>query len=65
MHNHLREYLQGQLPGVADQIRLIYGGSVTDKNSDELLKVDNVDGFLVGGASLKSIFSNIVGSASK
>jgi triosephosphate isomerase len=35
---------------------------VTEKNSDELIKIKNVDGFLVGGASLKPIFLDIVKS---
>ena len=33
-------------------ISIIYGGSVTAKNADKICKIDNVDGFLVGGASL-------------
>ena len=33
-------------------ISIIYGGSVTAKNADEICRIDNVDGFLVGGASL-------------
>lgn len=36
----------------ASVIRIIYGGSVTEDNVEELLKIGNVDGFLVGGASL-------------
>jgi triosephosphate isomerase (TIM) len=38
---------------------------VTEKNSAELIKVKNVDGFLVGGASLKPAFHDIVLSAKK
>jgi len=37
----------------ADNTRILYGGSVTEKNSAELAKQPDVDGFLVGGASLK------------
>ncbi len=33
---------------------ILYGGSVNSKNSSEIFKIDNVDGVLVGGASLKS-----------
>lgn len=36
----------------AASVRIIYGGSVTENNAEELLKVGTVDGFLVGGASL-------------
>ena len=38
----------------------MYGGSVTDKNANELIDKADVDGFLVGGASLKDAFSDIV-----
>jgi triosephosphate isomerase len=37
-----------------DQIRLLYGGSVSPANATEILKLKNVDGALVGGASLKA-----------
>ena len=36
------------------KIRLLYGGSVKPSNCSELLTLDNVDGALVGGASLKA-----------
>ena len=49
----------------SEGIRIIYGGSVTDKNCVELIRVKDVDGFLVGGASLKPAFTDIVGSTSK
>src|SRR5690606_23123880 len=35
-------------------VRVIYGGSVTSDNAEELLRVGTVDGFLVGGASLEA-----------
>ena len=38
----------------AQQVRILYGGSVKPSNAKELLAVDNVDGALVGGASLKA-----------
>jgi len=38
----------------------LYGGSVTDKNADELIQKPDVDGFLVGGASLKEAIKEIV-----
>jgi triosephosphate isomerase (TIM) len=38
---------------VAKNTRIIYGGSVTDKNSKDLIALQDVDGFLIGGASLK------------
>ncbi|MGE4518140.1 MAG: triose-phosphate isomerase [Desulfobacteraceae bacterium] len=39
---------------VADNIKILYGGSVKSGNARELLSLENVDGALVGGASLKA-----------
>lgn len=41
-------------------MRIIYGGSVTKDNAGVLIGQANVDGFLVGGASLKEDFIHIV-----
>ncbi len=41
-----------KLDGVANQYFMLYGGSVTSQNSAEILKIENVDGLLVGKASL-------------
>ena len=45
---------------VSDSIRIIYGGSVTGTNAKELITKENIDGALVGGASLKEDFIDIV-----
>lgn len=45
---------------VANKTRIIYGGSVTSSNCRELAKECDIDGFLVGGASLKPEFIDIV-----
>eukprot|EP00930_Biecheleria_cincta_P076436 TRINITY_DN63660_c0_g1_i1.p1 TRINITY_DN63660_c0_g1~~TRINITY_DN63660_c0_g1_i1.p1 ORF type:complete len:378 (+),score=107.26 TRINITY_DN63660_c0_g1_i1:79-1212(+) len=45
---------------VAEKVRIQYGGSVTAENCAELIKKPNIDGFLVGGASLKPSFMEIV-----
>ena len=46
---------------VAENIRIIYGGSVNTSNALELLQQENIDGALVGGASLNAeTFSGIV-----
>lgn len=45
---------------VAIKTRILYGGSVTPENSAELFEKEDVDGFLVGGASLKASFADIV-----
>lgn len=40
-------------PETGEKTRIIYGGSVNDQNCTELAKQQDIDGFLVGGASLK------------
>ena len=45
---------------VANDIRILYGGSVNSKNAKELFMKENIDGGLVGGASLKEEFIDIV-----
>jgi triosephosphate isomerase len=52
-HAHIRKVLGG-LTGEAAQVRLLYGGSVKGSNAAELLAAGDVDGALVGGASLKA-----------
>lgn len=48
----------------ANELRILYGGSVNEKNSDEMLSACGVDGALVGGASLKADeFIKIIKSA--
>ncbi len=44
----------------AEKIRIQYGGSVSAKNANELFSMNDIDGGLVGGASLKADFENIV-----
>ena len=47
---------------IANQIRILYGGSVKPDNIDSLMSRPNIDGALVGGASLKAdSFARIVG----
>lgn len=45
---------------MAEEIRIIYGGSVTGANAKVLAKEKDIDGFLVGGASLKPEFADII-----
>merc|ERR1711920_950816 len=51
-------------PEVAEAIRIQYGGSANAKNAPELSAMPDVDGFLVGGASLKPEFAEIVAAIS-
>ncbi|MGN6142304.1 MAG: triose-phosphate isomerase [Mesorhizobium sp.] len=53
-HAHIRARLVEKLGPAAAKIRILYGGSVKPSNARELLSVANVDGALVGGASLKA-----------
>nr|MCR5387721.1 triose-phosphate isomerase [Lachnospiraceae bacterium] len=43
----------------AESVHILYGGSVNGKNAAELFSMPDVDGGLVGGASLKTEFSEI------
>ena len=54
MHAAIRATLTKRFPEGGDTIRLLYGGSVKPDNAGEILAVRNVDGALVGGASLKA-----------
>lgn len=61
VHEKLREYIKKEISEkVAKEIRIIYGGSVTGANAKELAKEKDIDGFLVGGASLKPEFIDII-----
>ncbi len=63
VHDDIRQRLRERIGGEADGIRLLYGGSVKPSNAREIFGVSNVDGALVGGASLKaSDFGGIVGA---
>jgi len=61
VHDQIRSWLKTNISeDVAASVRIIYGGSVTAKNSDELGSCADIDGFLVGGASLKAEFLDII-----
>jgi triosephosphate isomerase len=54
MHSALRQRLRSAYGGAGDSIRILYGGSVKAGNAAEIFSVADVDGALVGGASLKA-----------
>ena len=55
VHAHIRAVLRDATPaGTAEGIRILYGGSVKPGNIDELMACPDVDGALVGGASLNA-----------
>lgn len=65
VHAAIRKWL-GEVVGadVAEKTRILYGGSVNEKNCKELAKQADIDGFLVGGASLKPAFMEIINAKS-
>lgn len=54
VHDFIRAELVGRFGAEGDGVRLLYGGSVKPANAAEIFAVSNVDGALVGGASLKA-----------
>ena len=54
MHDALRGRLVAAFGDAGNQVRILYGGSVNASNAAEIFAVDNVDGALVGGASLSA-----------
>ncbi|KAI3617774.1 hypothetical protein CBS9595_003683 [Malassezia furfur] len=61
VHKAIRDWLAKSVSAeVAKSERIIYGGSVNGKNAKELASQPDIDGFLVGGASLKPEFVDIV-----
>jgi len=64
MHRVIREYVWEQAGGrKAQELRVVYGGSVSGKNCAEVLRLKEVDGVLVGGASLTPGFRVIIEAA--
>ncbi len=60
-HAFIREMLVNLFGSGSDRIRILYGGSVTPENIKSIMTIENVDGVLVGGASLDPIkFAKIV-----
>jgi triosephosphate isomerase (TIM) len=54
IHRFIRDFLIARFKGEGARIRILYGGSVKPSNAAELMAVANVNGALVGGASLKA-----------
>ncbi|GAB3246019.1 triose-phosphate isomerase [Larkinella harenae] len=66
MHEILRQHIAEKYgPEVADNTSILYGGSANEKNAAELFAQPDVDGGLIGGASLKSREFTIVVKANK
>jgi triosephosphate isomerase len=55
VHKNIRGIVEGIYdPAISDGVRILYGGSVKPENVDELMVQPDIDGALVGGASLKA-----------
>lgn len=54
MHAFIRDELEARYSAQGSRIRILYGGSLKPSNAQAILAVRNVDGGLIGGASLKS-----------
>lgn len=52
VHSLIRAQIAQQNPEIADQMRILYGGSVKGNNAEELFVMPDIDGGLIGGASL-------------
>jgi len=65
-HEAIRDHVRATCGDVAaETVRIMYGGSVTKDNCANLLAQPDIDGLLVGGASLKPTFVNIVERAAE
>lgn len=54
VHDFVRAFLTGRFGAPGSRVRILYGGSLNPANAAEILPISNVDGGLIGGASLKA-----------
>lgn len=65
IHAHIRSWVAEQDAAVANKVQILYGGSVKGANAAELFGQADIDGGLVGGASLDAVeFSKVIAGAS-
>ncbi len=65
-HQQIRDWIAANVsPEVAKAVRIQYGGSMKGENAAELLAQPDIDGGLIGGASLSADFFNIINAAPK
>jgi triosephosphate isomerase len=53
VHAFIRQKIAEKEAGVAEKVRILYGGSVKGSNAAQLFSMPDIDGGLIGGASLK------------
>ena len=56
----IRKKINSLYGDISNEIRILYGGSVKPSNIKEIMSMDNINGVLVGGASLNSDFKDII-----
>ena len=54
MCREIRKVIDEKYGEISQKTRILYGGSVKPSNAGEILSMENIDGVLVGGASLKA-----------
>jgi triosephosphate isomerase (TIM) len=63
VHCALRKWIADNVSkSVSEKVRILYGGSVSGSNCKDLARLPDIDGFLVGGCSLKAEFLDIIES---
>ena len=66
IHSKIRQWINNKLGNyISDSIRIIYGGSVKSTNCRNLIDKKNIDGFLIGGASINEEFIQIINNSVK
>ncbi len=65
MHHHIRSWLTDRFGAAGGQVAILYGGSMKPTNAAEILAIADVDGGLVGGASLQAADFLAIVSAAK
>merc|ERR1712125_17536 len=65
-HSDIRKWVSEDVSAdVASAVRIQYGGSMKGANAADLLKQPDIDGGLIGGASLKADFFNVINGVPK
>lgn len=56
----MRDWLRKNISQeVGEKTRIVYGGPITETNTENLIKLKDVDGFLIGSTSTKPVYRNI------
>ena len=62
----IRDWVKSNVSlAASEQVRIVFGGSVTETNAATFIELDGVDGFLVGSVSCKPVFRTIFNMVNK